>query len=152
MRCTSVHLSSEFHPSASLTIPHPSVLKFLIYLRAIYSTIIQRKFQKIQRKFWKSVFWHFKVLNIFKVCLMSLVCIPEVLTDLLTPILPHLYLTCVRWHMRQIWHFWHFWHKWHICYPTFVMSRYSNMGVKSCVRTSGIQTKAIKQIMNMFNG
>ena len=116
------------------------------------SYIIQRKFQKIQRKFWKSVFWHFKLLNIFKICLMALVFIPEVLTDLLTPILPYLYLTCVRWHMRQIWHFWHFWHKWHIWYLTFVMSSYGNMGVKRGVLTSGTQTNALKQLVHRFNG
>ena len=32
------------------------------------------------------------------------------------------------------------------------MSRYGNMGVKRCVITSGMQTNAIKQRMNGFNG
>ena len=32
------------------------------------------------------------------------------------------------------------------------MSRYGNMGVKRCVITSGMQTNAIKQHMNGFNG
>ena len=90
-------------------------------------------------------------MNIFKSCLMALVCIPEVLIHLLKPILPYLYLTCVEWHISQIWHFWHFWHKWHIRHLTFVMSRYGNMGVKRCVRTSGLKTNAIKQFFNKFN-
>ena len=82
---------------------------------------------------------------------MAIVFIPEVLTDLLTPILPYLYLTCVRWHMRQIWYFWHFWHKWRIWHPAFIMVIYGNMGVKRSVRTSGMQTNDIKHILNMFN-
>ena len=53
-------------------------------------------------------FWHFLPINLFKSCLMALVCIPEVLTHLLTPILPYFWMTSVGWHMRQIWHFWHF--------------------------------------------
>ena len=32
------------------------------------------------------------------------------------------------------------------------MSRYGNMGVKRCVRTSEMQTNAIKQLMNRLNG
>ena len=79
---------------------------------------------------------------------MTLVCIPEVLMHLLTPILPYLYLTCVAWHISQIWHFWHKWRIWH---PPFEMVRYGNMGVKRSVRTSGMQTNAIKHLLNMFN-
>ena len=48
---------------------------------------------KYKGKSRKSLFWNFKRLNIFKSCLMALVCIPEVLTDLLTPILPYLTIT-----------------------------------------------------------
>ena len=80
-----------------------------------------------------------------------MICILEVLTDLLTPILPYLYWTCVRWHLRQIWHFWHFWHKWRSWHLPFLMVIYGNMGVKSSVRTSGMQTDAIKHFFNMFN-
>ena len=116
------------------------------------SYIIQRNYlKKYKGKYWKSEFGHLKLLNLFKRCFMALVFIPEVLTDLLTPILPYLYLTCVRWHMRQIWHFWHFWHKWRIWHLPFVMVRYGNMGVKRSVRTSGMQTNAIKHLLNMFN-
>ena len=109
-------------------------------------------FKKYKGKMWKLVFYHFEPLNLFKTCLMTLVCIPEVLTHLLTPILPYVYITNVGWHMRQIWHFWHFWHKWRIWHLTFVMYRYGNMGVKRCVRTSGMQSNAIKQVLNRFKG
>ena len=54
------------------------------------------------------------------------------------------YLICVRWHMRQICHYWLFWHKWHKCLS------YGNMGVERSTRASGMQTKAIKQLLNMF--
>jgi len=46
--------------------------------------IIQKKFKKIQRK----IFLNSKPLNPFKTYLVALVCIPEVLMHLLTPILP----------------------------------------------------------------
>ena len=108
--------------------------------------------KKNKGKMWKLVFYNFEPLNLFKTCLMALVCIPEVLTHLLTPILPYVYITNVEWHMHQIWHFWHFWHKWHIRHLTFVMSRYGNMGVKRCVRTSRMQIIAIKQLLNRFIG
>ena len=81
---------------------------------------------------------------------MALVCIPVVLTHLLTPILPYIYLICVTRHMRQIWHFWHFWHKWRIWHVKFVLVIYGNMGVKRSVRASGMQIKAIKRLWNMF--
>ena len=80
-----------------------------------------------------------------------MVCIPVVLTHLLTPILPYIYLICVARHMRQIWHFWHFWHKWRIWHATFVLVIYGNMGVKRSVRASGMQINAVKQLLNMFN-
>ena len=95
---------------------------------------------------------HYSFNFIFKSCLMALVCIPVVLTHLLTPILPNTNLIRVRWHMRQIWHFWHLWHKWRIWRATFVMVIYGNMGVKRFVRTSGMQTNTIKQLLNRFNG
>ena len=81
---------------------------------------------------------------------MSLVCIPVVPTHLLTPILLYIYLIRVWLHMRQMWHFWHFWHKWRIWHATFVMVIYGIMGVKRFVRPSGMQTKAIKKLLNMF--
>ena len=68
-------------------------------------TLYKGNFKKYKGKCWKSEFGHFKLLNLFKSCLMTLVCIPEVLMHLLTPILPYIYLTYVGWHMRQIWHF-----------------------------------------------
>ena len=91
--------------------------------------ILQGKFQEIQRKISKISILKFKPSNPFEYHLKALVCIPEVLRHLLTPILPYLYMTCVGWHMCQIWSFWHFWHKWRIWHPTFVIYRYGNMGV-----------------------
>ena len=82
---------------------------------------------------------------------MTLVCIPEVLTHLLTLILTYLYMKCLRWHMRQIWHFCHFWHKWRIWHPLFLMPKYGNIGVKRSVRASGMLTNAVKQLLNRFN-
>ena len=111
-------------------------------------TLYKGNFEKYKGKFSKSVFCNFKLLNPFTSGLMVLICILEVLADLLTPILPYLDIADVKWHLRQIWHFWHFWHKWHIRHLTFVMSRYGNMGVKRCVWTSGMQTNAIKQLIN----
>ena len=78
---------------------------------------------------------------------MVFICIPEVLTHLLTPILPYLYMTYVIWHMRQIWHFWHKWRIWH---PTFIMSGFGSMGVKRCDRITGIQTNA-NWLVNMYH-
>ena len=113
-------------------------------------TLYKGNFEKYKGKFAKSIFCNFKLLNPFTSCLMVLICILEVLTDLLTPILPYLDIAYVEWHLRQIWHFWHFWHKWHIRHLTFVMSRYGNMGVKRCVMTSRKQTNFIKQLVNGF--
>ena len=83
-------------------------------------------FKKYKGKMWKLVFYHFEPLNLFKTCLMALDCIPEVLTHLLTPILPYLYITNVRCQMR------------HLC--------------QKCVRTSVMQTNVIQQVLNRFNG
>ena len=38
-----------------------------------------------------------------------------------------------------------------ICYSAHIIYRYGNMGVKRCVRTSGMQTNAIKLLLNGFN-
>ena len=111
-------------------------------------TLYKGNFEKYKGKFSKSVFCNFKLLNPFTSGLMVLICILEVLTDLLTPILPYLDIAYVEWHLRQIWHFWHFCHKWHSRHLTFVISRYGNMGVKRCVWTSGMQTNAIKQLIS----
>ena len=114
-------------------------------------TLYKGNFEKYKGKFANSIFCHFKLLNPFTNCLMVLICILEVLTDLFAPILPYLDIAYVEWHLRQIWHFWHFCHKWHSRHLTFVISRYGNMGVKTCVWTSGMQTNAIKQLVNRFN-
>ena len=53
-----------------------------------------------------------------------------------------LYMTLVGWLMDRIWHLWQ---------STFVMSRYGNMGVKRCFRTSGMQTNAINQVLKNAN-
>ena len=90
-------------------------------------TLYKENFKKYKVKFQKSVFWNFELLNLIKSCLVALVCIPEVLMLLLTPILPYLYMACVGWHMCQIWHFWHFWHKWRIWHPPSVIIRYGNI-------------------------
>ena len=39
----------------------------------------------------------------------------------------------------------------HICHLTHVKYKYGNMGVKRCVRTSRMQTNAIKLLVNRFN-
>ena len=38
-----------------------------------------------------------------------------------------------------------------IFHSTFTSFRYDDMEVKRCARTSGLQTKAIKQVVNVFN-
>ena len=111
-------------------------------------TLYKENFEKYKGKFVMSVFWIFRSFYALISCLMALVCIPEIQTDLLTPILPYLDIAYVEWHLRQIWHFWHFCHKWHSRHLTFVISRYGNMGVKRCVWTSGMQTNAIKQLIS----
>ena len=82
---------------------------------------------------------------------MQLGCNPEDLRHFLTPILPYLRMTCVKWHGGQIWHFWHFWHKWRIWHAPYVIARYGNMGVKRCVRTSGLKTNVVRQLVERFN-
>ena len=64
-------------------------------------TLYKGNFKKYKGKFRKSLFYNFKLLNVFKSCLMALVCIPEALTDLLTPILPYLAITYVDCQMRH---------------------------------------------------
>ena len=114
-------------------------------------TLYKGNFKKYKGKFWKSVFWHFELLNLFKICLLALVCIPEVLMHLLTPILPYLGITNVGCQMRHFCQKCQKDHIWHICHPTHVKYRYGNMGVKRSVRTSGMKTNAIQDILNMFN-
>ena len=115
-------------------------------------TFYKGNFKKYIGKIQKSEFWHFEPLNPFTRYFMTLVCIPEVLMHLLTPIMPYLYVTCGWWHICQIWHFLHFWHKWHKWYPKYVMSWYGNMGVKRSVLTSGMQTNALKQLVHRLRG
>ena len=40
----------------------------------------------------------------------------------------------------------------HICYRAHVLYRYGNMGVKRCVRSWGMQTNDIRQLLNGLNG
>ena len=82
---------------------------------------------------------------------MALVCIPEVLTDLLTPILPYLTIRKGKCQMRHLCQKCQKCHIWRRCYLTHVQYRYGNMGVKRSVRTSGRQTIAIKHLLNLFN-
>ena len=82
---------------------------------------------------------------------MVLICVPEVLTHLLTPILPYFDITNARCQMRHFRQNGQKGHIWHICHLTHVIYRYGNMGVKRCVRTSRMQTNAIKQLGNRFN-
>ena len=108
--------------------------------------------KKYKGKFWIQLFSNFRPLNLLKSYLMALVCILEVLMHLLRPILSYLGMTnvwCFMCHCCQKCQKCHFWGIWHL---TFVWSRYGNMGVKSCIRTSGIQTKAIKQLFSRFIG
>ena len=114
-------------------------------------TLYKGNFGKYKGKFWKSVFWNFKTLNLFTSCLMALVCIPEVLTHLLTPILAYLVMRKVKCQMRNLCQKCQKCYIWRICHLTYVIYRYGNMGVKRCVRTSGMQTNAIKQLVNRFN-
>ena len=78
-------------------------------------------FKKYKGKMWKLVFYHFEPLNLFKTCLMALDCIPEVLTHLLTPILPYLYITNVRCQMRHLCQKLQKCHIWHICQTMYVI-------------------------------
>ena len=114
-------------------------------------TLYKGNFKKYKGKFQKSVFWHFELLNLFKICLLVLVCIPEVLMHLLTPILPYLDITNVGCQMRHLCQKCQKCHIWHICHVTHVKYRYGNMGVKRCIRTSGMQTNVIKQLLIRFN-
>ena len=79
-------------------------------------TLYKGNFIKYKGKSLKSVFWNFKRLNIFKSCLMALVCIPEVLTDLLTPILPYITITNVACQMRHLWQKCQKCHMWRRCH------------------------------------
>ena len=125
------------HCVSGLTKKNSSVLA-IIFHPPLATYIIQRKFKKYKGKYEKSVFWNFEPLNFYTSCFMTLVCIPEVLMHLLTPILPYLDISNIRSQMRHLCQKCQKGHIWHICPPTHVIYRYGNMGVKRCVRTSGI--------------
>ena len=65
------------------------------------TTIIQSKFQKIQGKILKVSILKFLAIKIFITGLIAFVCIPEILTQLLTPILPYLVMTNVKCRIWQ---------------------------------------------------
>ena len=115
-------------------------------------TLYKGNFIKYKGKSLKSVFWNFKRLNISKNCLMTLVCIPEVLTDFLTPILPYITITNAAFQMRHLCQKCQKCQIWRTCHLTNVAYRYGNMGVERCVRTSTMQINAFKQLLNGFNG
>ena len=99
---------------------------------------IQRKFRIIQRNFFGNRIFHFLALKQFWRISKMVVCIPEVLTILLTPILTYLWVLYVRCHVChtcQICHLWHFWHVW--CSDIHRM--YVNMGVKRSIGTPEMQ-------------
>ena len=114
-------------------------------------TLYKGNLKKYKGKFRKSVFWKFELLNLSKNCLMVLVCIPEVHTHLLTPILPYLDITNVECQMRHLCQKCQKCYIWRKCHPTHVIYRYGHMGVQRCARTSGMQTNAITQPMRVFN-
>ena len=124
----------------------------LIFHPPLAPYIIQRKFLKIQRKISKVSILKFWAVKLFGKLFNGIGLHswgPDASFDTHIAIY---HMIHVGWHRRQIWHFWHFCQKWRIWYPTFAMSRYGNMGVKWRVRTSGMQTNAIKQLSNKFNG
>ena len=114
-------------------------------------TLYKGNFEKYKGKFVMSVFWVFRSFYALISCLMALVCIPEVQTHLLTPILPYLDMTNVRCRLCHLWQKCQKCHIWRKCHSTYAMSRYGNMGVKRSVRTSRIQINTIKQLVNGFN-
>ena len=114
-------------------------------------TLYKENFEKYKGKFVMSVFWIFRSFYALISCLMALVCIPEVQTHLLTPILPYLDMTNVRCRLCHLWQKCQKCHIWRKCHSTYAMSRYGKMGVKRCARTSGIQINTIKQLVNGFN-
>ena len=96
-------------------------------------TLYKENFEKYKGKFVMSVFWIFRSFYALISCLMALVCIPEVQTHLLTPILPYLDMTNVRCRLCHLWQKYQKCHIWCKCHLTYVMSRYGNMGVKRSV-------------------
>ena len=114
--------------------------------------IIQRKFQKIERKIFKvSILIFLAVKHIQKlfygIGLHS--CGPDTSFD--THIAPprHDKIGCCMRHLCQKCQKCHIWHK---CHPTQVISRYGHMGVKRSIRTSGMLINAIKQTLRGFKG
>ena len=61
-------------------------------------------------------FWNFEPLNFLKSSLMPLVCIPEVLTHLLTPILPYIDIANVGYQMRHLCQKCQKCHIWRLCH------------------------------------
>ena len=61
---------------------------------------IQRKFQKNTKEKFENYYFTILSYKIYsKLILSHLFSFPEVLTHLLTPILPYLYMACVGWHI-----------------------------------------------------
>ena len=123
-------------------------VKWCISTLLKHRTLYKENFKKYKEKSWKSEFGHLKLLNLFKRCFMALVSISEALMDLLTPILPYLIITNGGWQMHHLCQKCQKCHIWLICHSTHVKYRYGNMDVKRCIRTSGMQTQAIKQLLN----
>ena len=73
-----------------------------------------------KENFESQFFLNFKLLNIFISCLTTLVCIPEALTDLLTPILPYITSTNVACQMRHLCQKCQKCHIWRICLATHI--------------------------------
>ena len=118
------------------------------------SYIKQRKFQKIQRKILKVSILTFQAAKhiqkmFYGIGLHSWD--PDGSFDILTPILPYLIITNGGCQMRHLCPKCQKCHIWRICHPTHVKYRYGNMGVKRCIRTSGMQTNVIKQLLIRFN-
>ena len=109
-------------------------------------------FKEYKGNFKRSAFLHLKLLKPFISSLMALACIPEILVHLLTPILPYIKMTNVHWHIRHTCQKCQKCLVWRICHPTHVIYRYGNMGIKRGVRTSGMQTNAIRYLLNKLNG
>ena len=107
-------------------------------------------FEKYKGKFCNSVFWHFKLLNQFACWLISLVCIPDVLTHLWTPILPYVDMTFIRCRMCHLCQKCQKCHIWPICHLPYEFYRYGKMGVKRCAMTSAMATNAFEQLLNRF--
>ena len=65
-------------------------------------SLYKGNFKKYKGKFGKSVFWHFELSNLLKICCLALVRISELLTHFLTHILLYPDITNVRSQMRHL--------------------------------------------------